>query len=917
MRMYYPESMGEPTPSALGSEPLGTHAFIQASEKIVGLALRSLGGRYARVYRIDAERSATGCVASAEPDDASLAHAGFAVADIAFSRLVSASNAARGTPDVLAEPACRLDPATRELIRRQGLGALATAAIRVGGTVIGSLVLADRTGRCYTEPDLLLLSTFADQVALVVENARLEAETTRQRYEAGELALVASLIGERLDPLSVGQRIAESVLGLLGVHSSVIRLFQPDGALGAIALAGRAKEYAVIGDRIPAGLGLVGRAAVEGRPIWTSDIRIDDRFEQSPTLRARNVAAAIVAGLAVPMHAAGVVIGVLSVGSGEPRTFTQPEIDLLQRFADQAALTISNVRTQETLVKQAKRLQILHDIDLAIITETAPVAIAEAVLGRLRELLGVPRAIVNLFDWAAGEVEWLAAVGRHRIHRGPAVRYPLQFAGDLDALRRGEPQVVDVRALPASPEADALLASGVHLYMVVPMIAAGELIGSVSFGGDQEHFPEEQISVAREVATQLAIALGQARLVERLKASYAELQQAQAQLAQSQKMEAIGQLAGGIAHDFNNLLTVIGGRSSLLLMRLGPDDPARKDVDLIQTTAQRAAGLTRQLLAFSRKQVLEPKPINLKTLVAGVTPILTRLIGEHIEIVIVAADGAAQVMADPGQMEQVIVNLVVNARDAMSDGGTLTIETSDRLVPDGGLRAHDRPVTPGSYVTLSIRDTGSGMDAATLARIFEPFFTTKEPGRGTGLGLSTVHGIVHQSGGYLAVESVVGRGTAFTIYLPRLLAPISVSGAGQDLVPDLLGGSETVLLVEDDNELRRLTSEILQASGYTVLDAGDPLEALTLCDRRDGKPIDLLLTDMVMPAMRGPELAATLSETRPGLTVLFMSGYADESVTSPQAGGPGRAFLEKPFTPHDLTRAVREALASRGAGPAR
>src|SRR5229473_3465860 len=791
MRMYYPVSMGEPTPSALGSEPGGTHAFIQASERIVGLALRSLGGRYARVYRIDAEHSATGCVASAEPDDASLAHAGFAVADIAFSRLVSASNAARGTPD------------------------------------------------------------------LVAENARLEAETTRQRYEAGELVLVASLIGERLDPLSVGQRIPESVLGLLGVHSSVIRLFQPDGALGAIALAGRAKEYAVIGDRIPAGLGLVGRAAVEGRPIWTSDIRIDHRFEQSPTLRARNVAAGIVAGLAVPMHAAGVVIGVLSVGSGEPRTFTQPEIDLLQRFADQAALTISNVRTQETLVKQAKRLQILHDIDLAIITETAPVAIAEAVLGRLRELLGVHRAIVNLFDWAAGEVEWLAAVGRHRIHRGPAVRYPLQFAGDLDALRRGAPQVVDVRALPASPEADALLASGVHLYMVVPMIAAGELIGSVSFGGDQEHFPEEQISVAREVATQLAIALGQARLVERLKASYAELQQAQAQLAQSQKMEAIGQLAGGIAHDFNNLLTVIGGRSSLLLMRLGPDDPARKDVDLIQTTAQRAAGLTRQLLAFSRKQVLEPKPINLKTLVAGVTPILTRLIGEHIEIVIVAADGAAQVMADPGQMEQVIVNLVVNARDAMPDGGTLTIETSDRVVPEGGVRAHDRPVPTGAYVTLSIRDTGSGMDAATLARIFEPFFTTKEPGRGTGLGLSTVHGIVHQSGGYIGVDSAPGRGTTFTIYLPRIAAGAASPDAAPPAPSGATRGTETVLLVEDEEEVRRLASEILKGCGYTVLETGDPLEALTMAERRSGA-VDLLVTDMVMPAMGGSELAERL-----------------------------------------------------------
>ena len=499
--------MGEPSPSPLGGEPAGTRDIIPALERIAALALRSIGGRYARVYRFDASPTEPVCLASAEPEAGALP-AGSASADVAFGRLAAAtSGPARATPDVLDERECRLDPRSRQLIGRQELGALAAAAIRSGGEVVGSLVLADRTGRRHDERDLLLLSAFADQLALVLENSRLEVETARQRHEADELALIASLIGERLDPVSVGQRIAESVLGPLGVHSSVIRLFQPDGALGAIALAGRAKEYAGIGDRIPAGIGLVGRAAVEGRPVWTSDIRVDTRFEQSPALRARNVAVGIVAGLAVPMRAAGVVIGVLSVGSGEPRTFTQREIDLLQRFADQAALTISNVRTQETLVKQAKRLQILHDIDLAIITETAPVAIAEAVLGRLRELLGVPRAIVNLFDWAAREVEWLAAVGRHRIHRGPAVRYPLRLAGDLDALRRGEPQVIDVRALPASPETEALLASGVHLYMVVPMIAAGELIGSVSFGGDQEHFPEEQISVAREVAAQLAIAL--------------------------------------------------------------------------------------------------------------------------------------------------------------------------------------------------------------------------------------------------------------------------------------------------------------------------------------------------------------------------------------------------------------------------
>jgi signal transduction histidine kinase/ActR/RegA family two-component response regulator len=607
-------------------------------------------------------------------------------------------------------------------------------------------------------------------------------------------------------------------------------------------------------------------------------------------------------------------MGVLSVGSDEPRTFSQREIDLLQRFADQAALTISNARTREALVKQAERLRILHDIDLAIIAETAPAAIAEAVLWRLRDLLGVPRAIVNLFDWATGEVEWLAAVGRHRIRRGPGVRYPVRFAGDLDALRRGEPQIIDVRSLPSSPEAEALLSSGVDVYMVVPMIAAGELIGSVSFGGDQAHFPEEQVSIAREVATQLAIALGQARLVEKLKSSYAELQQAQAQLAQSQKIEAIGQLAGGIAHDFNNLLTVIGGRSSLLLMRMRPDDPGRKDVDLIQSTTQRAADLTRQLLAFSRKQVLEPKPINLKALVAGVTPILRRLIGEHIEIVIVSTDDAGRVMADPGQIEQVIVNLVVNARDAMPEGGTLTIETSTHTVPDAGRRGPDRDAPPGEYVTLRIRDTGSGMDPATMARIFEPFFTTKEPGKGTGLGLSTVHGIVHQSGGHLALDSAVGRGTTFTIYLPRVPDQVGPAAGRLESHPELVGGSGTVLLVEDDEDLRRLTSEILHESGYTVVEAGDPLEALTVSDR-PGLVIDLLLTDMVMPAMRGPELAARLAETRPGLAVLFMSGYTDEEGGSIRPGDSARAFLQKPFTPHDLTTAVRGALASRRVDP--
>ena len=403
------------------------------------------------------------------------------------------------------------------------------------------------------------------------------------------------------------------------------------------------------------------------------------------------------------------------------------------------------------------------------------------------------------------------------------------------------------------------------------------------------------------------------RLTETLRADITERRQSEealrvseAQLVQAQKMEAVGQLAGGIAHDFNNLLTVIGGRSALLLQRGGFSDAVRTDVELIGKTADRAAALTRQLLAFSRKQVLEPRPVEPNALVGGVAPMLRRLIGEHIELVIVAGRDVGHVMADPGQVEQVIMNLVVNARDAMPDGGMVKIETAGRDLPEAARHAQGH-VPPGQYVTLSVQDAGSGMDTATLARIFEPFFTTKEPGKGTGLGLSTVHGIVHQSGGYIGVDSAPGRGTTFTIYLPRIAAGAVITDAAPPAPSGAMRGTETVLLVEDEEEVRRLASEILKGCGYTVLETGDPLEALTMAERRRGA-VDLLVTDMVMPAMGGSELAERLTITCRGMRVLYISGYTDEMITQAGTSGSGRAFLHKPFTPHDLTRKVREVL---------
>jgi PAS domain S-box-containing protein len=384
-----------------------------------------------------------------------------------------------------------------------------------------------------------------------------------------------------------------------------------------------------------------------------------------------------------------------------------------------------------------------------------------------------------------------------------------------------------------------------------------------------------------------------------------ERKRTEEQLRQAQKMEAVGRLAGGVAHDFNNLLTVIAGRSHFLAHRLPPEDPSRRDVELIQKSTERAAQLTRQLLAFSRKQILEPKLVDLGAIATGIEPILRRLISEDIDLAVVSRAGLGRVKADPGQIEQVILNLAINARDAMPRGGRLTIETANTEL-DEGYAAQHTEVTPGLYVMLAVSDTGTGMDAATQARLFEPFFTTKEPGKGTGLGLATVYGIVKQSGGHVAVYSELGRGSSFKVYLPRVEGAAEAGERVRVAAPPARG-SETVLLVEDEPELRTLAREILGAWGYTVLHSGDPAEALRLAERHEG-PIHLLLTDVVMPGMSGRELADRLLSARSDLRVLFMSGYTDSAIVHHGVLDPGTPFLQKPFTPDALIRKVREVL---------
>jgi two-component system cell cycle sensor histidine kinase/response regulator CckA len=378
----------------------------------------------------------------------------------------------------------------------------------------------------------------------------------------------------------------------------------------------------------------------------------------------------------------------------------------------------------------------------------------------------------------------------------------------------------------------------------------------------------------------------------------------EAQLRQSQRLESVGRLAGGIAHDFNNLLTVISGYSELALRRVPEGSPIRRDIEEVRRAGERASALTRQLLAYSRRQLMRPKILDLNVAVAEMSKMLVRLIGEDVELSVRLDPALGRVEADPGQIEQVIANLAVNARDAMVGGGHLTIETSNVDLGDAFARTH-AGAPRGPHVMLAVADTGAGMNEETAARIFEPFFTTKEPGEGTGLGLATVYGIVTQSGGTIDVTTEPGLGSTFRVYLPCV--PEAASETADPAVSDAPHGDETVLVVEDQDEVRALVAEALSEYGYRVIQAQDGECAVALCEARRDR-IDLIVTDVVMPRMSGRQLAERLAVARPETKVLFMSGYTESAVAQHGVLDAGIAFLPKPFTPDDLARKVREVL---------
>jgi two-component system cell cycle sensor histidine kinase/response regulator CckA len=407
--------------------------------------------------------------------------------------------------------------------------------------------------------------------------------------------------------------------------------------------------------------------------------------------------------------------------------------------------------------------------------------------------------------------------------------------------------------------------------------------------------------ILKDRMSRMSLAVRRAVLETRERARRRQLE---GELIHAQKMEAIGRLAGGVAHDFNNLLTVINGFTELLLGATSPEDPRQTDLKEISNAGRRAASLTRQLLAFSRRQVFQPTTLDLNAILAGIEKMLVRLIGEDIQLILRPAPGLHRVNADAGQIEQSIINLVVNARDAMPQGGRILLETANVELDEAFAALHAGSRT-GSHAMLSVTDTGTGISAEAKAHLFEPFFTTKEKGKGTGLGLSTVHGIIRQSGGSIDVSSEPGRGATFRIFLPQSELNLAPSAPVPPVAP--LRGTETLLVAEDMETVRRLARTVLEGAGYRVLLAQDGTEALKICEEHEGE-IHLLLTDVVMHAISGPELAVLVRRTHPETRILFMSGYSDRSLEELGAPGVDAVFLQKPFTIESLRAKVREAL---------
>jgi PAS domain S-box-containing protein len=738
------------------------------------------------------------------------------------------------------------------------------------------------------------------------QDARAEHATKMQK-----LARVALAINSAVSVDHVLAVVTERARELIPAHQAVTSLTVSDDWAQAISAVSLSDKYASWReyDEKPDASGIYRLVCELNRPLRLTQTEL----EAHPAFRgfghSRDRHPPMRGWLAAPLTGRdGRNLGLIQLSDRYEGEFQAGDEAVLVQLAQIASIALENARLYEQTEQRRRTAESLARVEQAVSRSLDPKVVSRQVVESVCILLRAQSSALYQLDVesqdltvadmareAGMEFRWVERLARGTGVAGAAVssRLPV-FSVNVhtDGKIRYHPDVV---AQLSQEDARAVLS--------VPLIVQERVLGALSVGDRAgRSFSREEIGLAQAFADQAAIALENARLFGEMLEAYAKLSRTREVLAQAQKMDAMGRLAGGVAHDFNNLLTVIMGHAELLKNRLTAEHPAVRHAELIQSTAERAVSLTGQLLTFSRKQVLRPQILDLNTVVADLTTMLRRLIGEDVTVQILLEASPALVMADAGQLEQVIVNLAVNARDAMPRGGVLTITTGNLVLDDPGCSSD---LGAGAWVTLTVSDTGHGIDPEIRPHLFEPFFTTKPKSKGTGLGLATVYGIVTQSNGHIDAESEPGRGATFRIRLP--LAEAGAPSMTATTRHHARGGEETILLVEDEDEVRALAKEVLEKAGYTVLSAHHADEALALAERQAG-PIHLMVTDVVMPGTSGPGLAESLVPLRREMKVLYVSGYIDDAIVRHGVGEESFAFLQKPFAPALLVRTVREVL---------
>jgi len=840
-----------------------TPDFDPAAQRIADSVCSLLGARASCLYRLDAPSGALVAFAASREGGPRYQWEPVLPGGTGIAGLAVGQRRAVASADVLADSRIRYTDAARARIEEEPRCALLAAPLVIKGQVFGALAVNDRVGRVFDESEIRLAQTFADQAALALENARLYTEARRRRLEAEELARLARMLTESLDPQAVGERIAESVLGLFQVRSSVLRLLQPDGSLANLARGGRRRDVSIVEHDLPAGVGASGKAAAEGRAVASADIFNDPSLVLTDELARVMRRAGDAAVLAVPLRAKDRIIGTLSLGDTAGRVFTEAEFGLLQTFGDQAALALENARLYEQNRRQVEELSVLLELSRAVTGQLDRTALLEAIHTQVGRILDANNMAIVMRDDERGDLEVvLRTVDGVRDMRSP-LRYPSRSVGLMSVvLESGEPvRTDDYAAECVRRHVEAVTTfTGVRHWLGVPMRAGDTVIGVLTVRSSERSFVVADERLLTNIAHLAALALRNAGLFEERTRAYGELAAAQDQLVRTEKLRALGEMASGVAHDFNNLLASILGRAQLTLQRL-QDPQLRKWVQVIERAALDGAQTVRRLQEFTRIRRDQPfVAVDLNDVIRGALEITQSRWREETRSRGVAVDVRTSLATvpgmagDPAELREAMTNLILNAVDAMPAGGTLSLTTA----------------LENGEIVVTVADSGVGIPEAIRGKIFDPFFTTKGP-QGTGLGLSMTYGILSRHGARISVESREGQGTVFRLTFPP--------GEAQDVEaspraePASVGISLRCLVVDDEEEVGTVLGDVLKTGGHKVVVLNDGGEAI---DRFRAEPFDLVFTDLAMPRVSGWQVAQAVKEIAPTVPVILVTGFGVE-----------------------------------------